>query len=252
MSAGINQSGAQVSQAVSSMAQSAVNAGRATLGIASPSKVFQQMGADSAEGYAAGVQANTGSVSQAGATLGQLAIQAAQQGVYEGSSRLTKINSSGDHWHEWVSSFVSPHQAAMDEKLVGAFGSGVATASDGVTPIAQSYGLLVGTVWARSVMTGVDNVLTTSDFASLVAPQFGSALAQSTLGADNLLPPAGSGAAYYNTTQGNAGTVTMTQPTVNIGSVVAQFGSQQLTGVISDVVDAKFTATAKSIGGQRG
>jgi hypothetical protein len=197
------------------------------------------------------MQAGAGSVGATGASLGQIAIAAASQGVYEGSVRLGRFNQDGDHWHQWFSAWVNPRQAASDEQLVGGFGSGVQAASDGTLPIAESRGLLVGDVWARSVVTGADNVLHTADFAAIVAPQVGSQLAKAALGTLGDLGPAGSGAQTYSPAQGNAGVVTFGPPQVN-ATINVQVDGTQLQVMTQKVVDASMTQLANSISAQRG
>jgi len=92
------------------------------------------------------------------------------------------------------------------DALAGGFGSGVETASNGVKGLADSSGLAVGNVWARSVISGADNVLTKADFAATAIPQIGSDLAKTALGVAGLLGPAGSGAMVSKV------------PTVDLGS----------------------------------
>jgi hypothetical protein len=124
----------------------------------------------------------------------------------------------------------------QDETLVGGFGSAVTAASDGTKSIAQSNGLQVGDVWARNVVTGADNVLETSLYSALAVPNVGSALAETALGKAGLLPPAGSGAQYYNTSQGNAGQVSMPPAQVTV------VNHTYLDGQIVDTkIDTKIT-----------
>ena len=114
---------------------------------------------------------------------------------------------------------------------------------------ANNSGLMVGDVWARSLTTGVDQVMQTSDFSAMVSSQFGSQLAETNLGKLGLLPAAGSGAEYYNTTSGNTGTVTLT-PQVN-ATVNVQVDGTPLQVVAQQVVDASMTNLVNSIGAQR-
>ena len=262
MAQGINQNSAQVTQAVGAMAHSAVSSGRSSLGISSPSRVFYQMGRSSAEGYRAGLLEGGSTVGEAAHSLASDTAAQFQEGlrtgrVYMGSEQVSKDDGSGNgSWRSgfdptrFKPEFISLREWKLDEQLVGGFGSGVKAASNGITPIASSYGLQVGDVWARSVVTGADTVLQSSQFAALTVPQIGSALAKTALGQMGLLPPAGSGAEYYNTTQGNAGTVTMT-PIVHATIHVSVDGTP-LTVTAQNVVNASMKNLVNSIGAQRG
>jgi hypothetical protein len=118
-------------------------------------------------------------------------------------------------------------QFNYNSELAGAFGAGLVAAANGVTPIAQDHGLMIGYVFAENIVTGAQNVLQSAAFADLVVPAFKSALAQADLGKLGLLPPAGRGAQYYTTTSGSAGMVSMT-PVVNTTVTVSDSGGTPL------------------------
>lgn len=134
---------------------------------------------------------------------------------------------------------------------VGALGSGVQAASDGVVPIAESAGLMVGYVWARSVETGVDSVLRAADFAQASMPGINSALAKTTLGQLGLLGPAGSGASIGKMGLGGMITLPNAVPAVNATIMVSVDGTP-LRVIAQDVVEAAFGAAADSFDQQRG
>lgn len=257
MAQGIQQNSAAVTQAVGGMAQSAVNQARSTLGISSPSRVFQEMGWESARGYRDGLLAGGATLSEASRTLAADTAAQFQEGlhtgyVYMGGLQSTKEDSSGDRWGptRFRPEFLSFDQWLAAEEMIGGFGSGVQAASDGTMPIAQSSGLKVGDVWARSVVTGADSVIQSADFASLVVPQIGSALAKTALGAAGLLPAAGSGAASYNTTQGGSGVVTMSSA-VTVQNKIYLDG-QIIDSKIDTKIDQNNEQLIDKIGAQRG
>lgn len=66
---GVASGAASVANAVTQIALSAVNAGNKTLGIHSPSKVFEQIGAYTAEGFVVGLDKTTDTVNEAVASL---------------------------------------------------------------------------------------------------------------------------------------------------------------------------------------
>jgi hypothetical protein len=133
---------------------------------------------------------------------------------------------------------------------VGALGSGVEAASDGAVPIAESGGLMVGYVWARSVATGVDSVLKSADFAQATMPSINSTLAKSTLGKLGLLGPAGSGASISKTA--NGGMISMPPPVINATFQVTVDGAGPMQVISQRVVDTSMGALVDSIGRQRG
>lgn len=270
MAQGITQGASQVSQSASTVAQGAVSAARSTLGIASPSRVFFDIGRSSAEGFGEGMKSGGYVVGNESQSLGQIAAAGAAEGAKTGmvangiaggeliSGTLPNRHGDGSHPFEHTvlphENMISYQQWEQDQAMEGGFGSGVIAASDGTKGIAQSQGLQVGDVWARSVVTGVDNVLTTADFAALVVPQIGSALAESALGAAQLLPPAGSGAEYYNTSSGNAGMVNAPaaapQPIVITNTVMMD--GTVIDTKINTAISSNNAQLADSIGSQRG
>lgn len=122
--------------------------------------------------------------------------------------------------------------------------------------VAASYGLQVGEAWARSVVSGADTVLTPDDFMSLKDPQFGSALAQSSLGEMGLQSPAGSGAKYYNVKDAvNIVSIDVSPDGKIIDARVVPapaLDKDSIEEIVRRVVDEKLQAIAKTIGGQRG
>jgi hypothetical protein len=132
---------------------------------------------------------------------------------------------------------------------VGALGSGVEAASEGAVPIAESGGLMVGYVWARSVATGVDSVLKSADFAQASMPAINSALAKTTLGKLGLLGVAGSGASISKSA--NGGMISMPAPQVNATIMVSVDGTP-LKVLAQQVMDAGFGELADSMSRQRG
>jgi hypothetical protein len=268
MAQGITQGASQVSQSASTVAQGAVSAARSTLGIASPSRVFFDIGRSSAEGFGEGMKSGGYVVGNESQSLGQIAAAGAAEGAKTGmvangvaSGELISGTRYTKHGTRDFDDTILPHenmisyqQWEQDQAMTGGFGSGVIAASDGTKGIAQSQGLQVGDVWARSVVTGVDNVLTTADFAALVVPQIGSALAESALGAAQLLPPAGSGAEYYNTSSGNAGMVNAPvaapQPIVITNTVMMD--GTVIDTKINTAISSNNAQLADSIGNQRG
>lgn len=134
---------------------------------------------------------------------------------------------------------------------VGALGSGVTAASDGAVPMAESGGLMVGYVWARSVATGVDSVLRTADFASASMPAINSALAKTTLGKLGLLGVAGSGASISKTAGGGFVTMSAPAPVVNATFQVSVDGTP-LQVIAQRQIDGAMDALADSFSRQRG
>ena len=220
MAAGISEGAGQAASAAGSAAAGAAASASAASDSHSPSRVFMQIGRWMADGMEIGLQQGAPQAASAAAQLAQAAIGAA-----------------------------SNAQSMYNTALSGGFGAGIVAASNGVTPIAQDYGLMIGYSWAENVVTGAQSVLQSSQFTALTTPQFGSALAQSTLGAENLLPPAGSGAEYYTTTSGNAGMVSMTP--VQVTNQIYLDGSLITTTVDTKVSNA-MNELANSINAQRG
>lgn len=211
MSQGMQQNQSQVTQAAAMMAASAVATVRSSLGIASPSKVFYEIGGDAVKGFSHGLTKGVSVVAENSLSLSQIASEQMAQGMKTGS--VNQGYSIG--LNKWLDGLkVQPNWMPFsdwkfDESLVGGFASSVKAAADGTKGVADSSGLMVGDIWARSMTTGVDNVLQTSMFSALTSPAVGSQLATAALGAAGLLGPAGSGAEYYNVASGNAGTVAM-------------------------------------------
>jgi hypothetical protein len=173
------------------------------------------------EGLAVGLHASEGMAAQAGASMASSAVSAATNGVAQ-----TDYNTA----------------------LAGGFGAGLIAAANGVTPIAQDYGLMIGYSWAENVVTGAQNVLKSADFTALTVPKFQSALAQANLGKLDLLPPAGSGAEYYTTTSGSAGMVQM--PPITVTNTVMLDG-QVIDAKVNTQINTSMNNLATSIGAQR-
>lgn len=318
MSQGMAQNSSQVSQAANQVAQHAVNQAKATLGIASPSAVFYQIGLNSADGFHLGMghgmygsenhwargwdhgwdhegghhgghhgggddddhdghhggdhdghhrghhrrwdewgfHASDKGIgvapTNAGESLGAITAQQLAEGMRTGvvdAGYQIGLNSNLDRYR------VKPNMMDFDEwkqaeTLVGGLGSGVTTASNGAQSIASSAGLMVGDVWARNLVTGAQNVLETNQFAALTVPAIGSAYAKSQLGAAGLLPPAGSGAEYYNTAQGNAGMVTMPAPVTVTNHVYLD--GQLIDTKVNTAINQNNISLVDSINAQRG
>jgi hypothetical protein len=226
MASGIASGSGSVASAAASTTSAGVSSSKGAAGVSSPSVPMSEIGMWMGVGLALGL---SNSVSMVAGAASQLAL-------------------SG------VSATNGAVQANYNTALAGGFGAGIAAASNGVTPIAQSYGLMVGSIWAENVATGAENVLQSSQYGALVVPQFGSALAQTSLGAEGLLPPAGSGAEYYTTTSGSAGLVSMA-PVVNATILVNVDGgglSGSMRVISQQVVDASYENLNSSIGNQRG
>lgn len=211
MAQGMQQNQSTVTEAAAMMAIAAVSTVRSQLGIASPSKVFYEIGGDAVKGFSHGLTSGVAVIAENSQSLSQIATEQMAQGLSTGvvnqgyqigmNNWLTQLKASPNFmpFSEWE----------FDESQLGGLGSGVQAALDGTESIASSSGLQVGNVWARNIMTGADNVLQTSQFSALSSPAVGSALAETALGAAGQLGPAGSGAEYYNVASGSAGNVTM-------------------------------------------
>jgi hypothetical protein len=132
---------------------------------------------------------------------------------------------------------------------VGALGSGVQAASDGVTPIAESSGLMIGYVWGRSIQTGVDSVLKSADFSQASLAAVASDLAKTTLGQMGLLGIAGSGASISKGP--NGGYVSMPAPAIN-ATFQLMIDGKPVEVIAQRVVDSSFDQLADSYGRQRG
>lgn len=211
MSQGMQQNQSQVTQAAAAIAQSAVSTVRSQLGIASPSKVFFEIGGDAVKGFSHGLRTGVGVVAENSRSLSEIASMQMAEGMKTGE--VNQGYSIGlNRWLDGLKvqpNFMPFSDWKFDETMVGGFGTAVQAASDGTKAIASSSGLMVGDMWARSIVDGSDNVLQTSLFSALTTPAVGSALAMSQLGSAGLLGPAGSGAEYYNVASGNPGMVSM-------------------------------------------
>jgi hypothetical protein len=242
-------------------ANAAATSGMGKAGAAGGAALASGIGHSTGQAHAAGAAAaSAGAAGAAGASgshspstvmmqIGEWMGEGLEIGLRDSSSQVA--SAAGQLIQSAVSATNSAIQGVYNQTLSGGFGAGIIAASNGVTPIAQDYGLMIGYAWAQNVVTGAQTVLQSSEFTALTVPKFGSALAQSTLGGEGLLPPAGSGAEYYQTTSGSAGMVSMT-PTVTIGQITVSVGGQQLQGQIDGQIDAKMVTLANSIGQQRG
>lgn len=211
MAQGMQQQQSSVTEAAAMMAVSAVATVRSQLGIASPSKVFYEIGGDAVKGFSHGLQSGVSVIAENSASLSQIASEQMAQGMATG--QVNQGYSIGlNRWLDGLkvqSNWMPFSDWEFDMSQLGGLGSGVQKALDGTESIAQSSGLQVGNVWARNMVTGVDSVLQTSLFSALSSPAVGSALAETALGVAGQLGPAGSGAEYYNTASGSAGLVSM-------------------------------------------
>lgn len=221
MSAGAADASASASDAGSGVGAAGADGAGDGAGAQSPSKKTRQIGLWLGEGLVIGMQNSAGSAVKAGKNLGQSAVDGAVAA-----------------------------QTAYNTTLAGGFGAGLIAASNGVTPIAQDYGLMLGYSWAQNVVTGAQSVFQSSQFTNLTTPQFASALAQRNEGLLGMLPPAGQGAEYYQTTSGSAGMVQMA-PVVNATIQVSVDGTP-LQVIAQNVVTASMNDLVDSINGQRG
>ena len=203
----------------------------------SPSRKSYQVGLWIGEGLVVGMRESEPSVAKAGASVGRAGVDGANNVIAAtaGSAVAAAANSVS--------------QAMYDTELAGGFGAGLIAASNGVMPIAQDYGLMIGYSWAQNVVTGAQSVFQSSQFQALTTPAFKSALAQTDLGKLGLLPPAGSGAEYYTTTSGSAGMVQMAP--VQVTNQIYLDGS-----LINTTVDTKISTAldnlTHAIGAQTG
>lgn len=92
----------------------AVNAAEAFLGIASPSKVFGEMGAFSAQGFAGGIAANDGAPAAASAAMAQRSASAAAYGGAAGSALAGPAAAGGGDTHVTFAPVL--HVTASDEE----------------------------------------------------------------------------------------------------------------------------------------
>jgi hypothetical protein len=196
----------------------------------SPSRKTTKTGLELGQGLVVGMRASEPSVAQAGASMANASVSAANAAMTTAATN-------------------SAAQTAYNTALAGGFGAGLIAASNGVTPIAQDYGLMLGYSWAENVVTGAQNVLKSADFTALTTPKFGSQLAQANLGKLGLLPPAGSGAEYYTTTSGSAGMVQMAPITVNN---TVMLDGQVIDAKMDTKINTAFNDFANSIPMQRG
>lgn len=191
----------------------------------SPAREFMKLGVFASKGYALGMNQSMGVVSSSARSMGTGAVNAAAEAVVSA-------------------------QAAYNTALAGGFGAGITAASNGVTPIASTAGLMLGYVWAKNVATGAMSVLQSSQFSQLTMPKLGSQQAMTALGALGLLPPAGSGAEYYNISAGSAGMVTM-KPEVN-ATINVMVDGAPMRVIAQNVVNASMTNLADLVPAQRG
>ena len=205
----------------------------------SPSRKSYQVGLWIGEGLVVGMKESEPSVARAGASLGNASVVSTNNAVSEAAGGAVSAITN------------SVTQAVYDTQLAGGFGAGLIAASNGVMPIAQDYGLMLGYSWAQNVVTGAQSVFQSSQFQSLTTPAFKSALAQTDLGKLGLLPPAGSGAEYYTTTSGSAGMVQM-QPVTYSPTINISIGGQTIQDVAYQVVDTKLDDLVHAIGAQTG
>jgi hypothetical protein len=203
----------------------------------SPSRKSYKVGLWIGEGLVVGMKESEPSVAQAGASVGRAGVDATSEAVNQAAGGAVAAMTD------------SAAQAVYNTELAGGFGAGLIAASNGVTPIAQDYGLLIGYSWAENVVTGAQNVFQSSQFQALTVPKFSSALAQSSLGALGLLPPAGSGAQYYTTTSGSAGMVAM--PPITVTNTVMLDG-QVIDAKVNTQINTAMNDLANSIPNQRG
>jgi Glycine zipper len=142
-----------------------------------------------------------------GTQNGQAAIQGVVQGLNQGQSQVNQAGSSmagglGDTVKKKLG-VSSPSQVFSDiganaaTGMSGGMGSALSNASDGVHSVASNTGLMVGYVWAQSVVSGALSVMRSADFQTTAVTGVGSALAETALGAAGMLGPAGSGAQTY-------------------------------------------------------
>lgn len=225
---------------------------------ASISQSAQQVGAAIPPAISTGIVKQTPKVCDAAANMGQSmvnctgrALQSASPskkfialGESTGDGAAIGVNNSAGGAVDAVGSMASGMLSA-----VGALGSGVEAASEGAVPIAESGGLMVGYVWARSVATGVDSVLKSADFAQASMPAINSALAKTTLGRLGLLGVAGSGASISKTAGG--GIISMPAPVVNATFQVSVDGTP-LQVIAQRQIDGAMDALADSYSRQRG
>jgi uncharacterized phage infection (PIP) family protein YhgE len=237
-----NNAAQQMNQAASSISQSA-----------------QQVGQQIPPAISTGIVKQTPKVCNAAADMGNSmvnctarALQSASPskrfialGESTGDGAAIGVNNSAGGAVDAVGSMTSGMLAA-----VGALGSGVQAASDGAVPMAESGGLMVGYVWARSVATGADSVLRSADFMSASMPTISSALAKATLGQLGLLGVAGSGASISKTAGG--GIVSMPAPVINATVQVVVDGAGPMRVISQQVVDSAFDELTSSFSRQRG
>jgi hypothetical protein len=242
MAQGMQQNQSSVTEAAAMMAIAAVSTVRSQLGIASPSKVFYEIGGDAVKGFSHGLQSGVTVIAQNSQSLSQIAQEQMAQGMATGV--VNQGYSIGlNNWLTQLKvgpNFMPFSEWEFDESQLGGLGSGVQSAMDGTKGIADSSGLQVGSIWARSIVTGADNVLQTSQFSALSSPAVGSALAETALGTAGQLGPAGSGAEYYNVSSGSAGLVSMGS---NAQQPIVITNTVQLDGTVIDTKINKAIST---------
>lgn len=241
-------------QQLPAQANAQMNTAAATI-----SQSAQQVGAAIPPAISTGIVKQTPKVCDAAADMGNSmvnctgrALQSASPskkfialGESTGDGAAIGVNNSAGGAIDAVGSMAGGMLAA-----VGALGSGVEAASDGAVPIAESGGLMIGYVWARSVATGVDSVLKSADFAQASMPAINSALAKTTLGKLGLLGVAGSGASISKSA--NGGMISMPAPVINASFQVIVDGAGPMRVISQQVMDAGFGELADSFGRQRG
>jgi hypothetical protein len=225
---------------------------------ASISQSAQQVGAAIPPAISTGIVRQTPKVCDAAADMGNSMVNCTNRALQSASPSKRFIaagESAGDGAAIGVNNSAGGAIDAVGSmaggmlSAVGALGSGVEAASDGAVPIAESGGLMVGYVWARSVQTGVDTVLRSADFAAASMPAISSALAKTTLGQLGLLGFAGSGASISKTA--NGGRISMPTPVVNATFQVSVDGTP-LQVISQRQIDGALTELADSFSRQRG
>jgi hypothetical protein len=125
--------------------------------------------------------------------------------------------------------------------LVGGLGTAISSASAAIAPVASNSGLMVGYVYGRSVISGVDSVIKSADFQTAAVSGIGSQLAETALGQLGMLGPAGSGAAINKTSAVTLGSTTDSTP-VQVTNHVYLDGQ-----LIQTKIDTAFAGLATSI-----
>jgi hypothetical protein len=191
---------------------------------------------------------------QQGQQVGQNLTQGVQQGVNQGAPAAADAGGqmaqgvvnevkkkAGTNSPSTITAQVGADVAAG---LTGGLGAGLTDASSAIAPIASNSGLMVGYIYGRSVISGVDSVIKSADFQTAAVSGIGSQLAETALGQLGMLGPAGAGGSIYKTSAVTLGSVT---PTVNVGSIVAQFGNQTISAISQQVFDVNMETLNNTI-----